>query len=232
MTLAVENLDAGYGAVRVLRGLSLAVDAGEVLCLMGRNGAGKSTTLKAIMGLVRASAGEVRLDATRLDTLARPRRAPPGRRLGAAGPPALRRAHRRREPRDRAPDPPPRRRHPRPRPRPLPAPARTPVPGLRHALGRRAADARHRPRALHQAARPPPRRAHRGPAALDDRAHPRHRRRAQGHRRRHHPRRAARRRRARHRRPHRLRGQRAVAETLPAAGLAPDAPAFRTYVGV
>ena len=43
MTLAVDNLDAGYGAVQVLRGLTLAVAAGEVLCLMGRNGAGKST---------------------------------------------------------------------------------------------------------------------------------------------------------------------------------------------
>jgi branched-chain amino acid transport system ATP-binding protein len=90
MTLAVESLDAGYGAVRVLRGLSLAVDAGEVLCLMGRNGAGKSTTLKAIMGLVRVSAGRVRLDATRLDTLAPhdvPRQGvawvPQGRRLFA-----------------------------------------------------------------------------------------------------------------------------------------------------
>ena len=90
MTLAVENLDAGYGAVRVLRGLSLAVDAGEVLCLMGRNGAGKSTALKAIMGLVRATAGRVRLDATRLDTLpahAVPRQGvawvPQGRRLFA-----------------------------------------------------------------------------------------------------------------------------------------------------
>ena len=90
MTLAVENLDAGYGAVQVLRGISLAVDAGEVLCLMGRNGAGKSTTLKAIMGLVRVSAGQVRLDATRLDTLAPhdvPRQGvawvPQGRRLFA-----------------------------------------------------------------------------------------------------------------------------------------------------
>jgi branched-chain amino acid transport system ATP-binding protein len=69
MTLAVERLDAGYGAVRVLRGLSLAVAGGEVLCLMGRNGAGKSTALKAIMGLVRATAGEIRLDGRRLDTL-------------------------------------------------------------------------------------------------------------------------------------------------------------------
>ena len=69
MTLSVRDLHAGYGPVAVLRGMDLAVAAGEVLCLMGRNGAGKSTTLKAIMGLVRATAGEIRLGATRLDTL-------------------------------------------------------------------------------------------------------------------------------------------------------------------
>ena len=40
MMLEVDWLDAGYGNVQVLRGLSLAVGAGEVLCLMGRNGAG------------------------------------------------------------------------------------------------------------------------------------------------------------------------------------------------
>jgi branched-chain amino acid transport system ATP-binding protein len=62
-------LDAGYGNVRVLRGLTLSVAAGEVVCLMGRNGAGKSTALKAIMGLVRATAGTVTLDGTRLDPL-------------------------------------------------------------------------------------------------------------------------------------------------------------------
>lgn len=60
--LTVEAIDAGYGPVQVLRALSLEVRAGEVLCLMGRNGAGKSTTLKAIMGLVEVSAGRIVLD--------------------------------------------------------------------------------------------------------------------------------------------------------------------------
>lgn len=69
MTLLVEGLEAGYGEVRVLRGLDLALAPGEVLCLMGRNGAGKSTALKAIMGLVRPTAGSVTLAGTRLDTL-------------------------------------------------------------------------------------------------------------------------------------------------------------------
>jgi len=51
--LDVRELDAWYGAAQILRGVSLQVGRGEVVALMGRNGAGKSTTLKAIMGLVR-----------------------------------------------------------------------------------------------------------------------------------------------------------------------------------
>ena len=50
--LSVQELDAWYGAAQVLRRVSLHVGRGEVVALMGRNGAGKSTTLKAIMGLV------------------------------------------------------------------------------------------------------------------------------------------------------------------------------------
>ncbi len=60
--LEMSDIGAGYGAAQVLRGVSLTIAAGEVLCLMGRNGAGKSTTCKTIMGLVRASAGAVHLD--------------------------------------------------------------------------------------------------------------------------------------------------------------------------
>jgi branched-chain amino acid transport system ATP-binding protein len=67
--LELAALDAGYGNVQVLRRLTLAVRAGEVLCLMGRNGAGKSTALKAVMGLVRATAGTVTLDGARIDAL-------------------------------------------------------------------------------------------------------------------------------------------------------------------
>ncbi len=50
--LDVRGLDAWYGAARILFGLDLVVRPGEVVALMGRNGAGKSTTLKAIMGMV------------------------------------------------------------------------------------------------------------------------------------------------------------------------------------
>jgi branched-chain amino acid transport system ATP-binding protein len=60
--LAIAGLDAFYGEVQVLFGLDLALQRGEVLCLLGRNGAGKTTTLKAIMGLVPAAAGSIRLE--------------------------------------------------------------------------------------------------------------------------------------------------------------------------
>lgn len=68
--LHVEGVDAFYGRVQVLRGVSLTVRSGEILCLFGRNGAGKTTTLKAIMGIVAARAGRIALDGRRLDTLA------------------------------------------------------------------------------------------------------------------------------------------------------------------
>lgn len=57
--LAVEGLAAHYGRAHILADVALEVAAGEVMVLLGRNGAGKSTTLKAIMGLVRPSAGRV-----------------------------------------------------------------------------------------------------------------------------------------------------------------------------
>src|SRR5713226_9835308 len=57
--LAVEDLHAHYGKSHILRGVSLGVDTGEIVCLLGRNGVGKSTTLKTIMGLVEPSRGAV-----------------------------------------------------------------------------------------------------------------------------------------------------------------------------
>lgn len=60
--LRLDGISTGYGPVQVLFDLSLEAREGEVLCLLGRNGAGKSTTLKAIMGLLPLTAGQITLD--------------------------------------------------------------------------------------------------------------------------------------------------------------------------
>jgi len=59
--LRVEGLDAFYGRAQILRGITFDVARGEVLAMLGRNGAGKSTTLKALIGVVRPAAGSIRL---------------------------------------------------------------------------------------------------------------------------------------------------------------------------
>ena len=88
--LAIRELEVAYGGVPAVRGLSLGVAPGEIVGLIGPNGAGKSTTLHAIMGLVPARAGEIRLGDASL--LGRPPEAiarsgvalvPEGRRLFA-----------------------------------------------------------------------------------------------------------------------------------------------------
>jgi branched-chain amino acid transport system ATP-binding protein len=61
LALAVTGLDAGYGAVKALRGVTLTVGAGETIALLGTNGNGKSTLMKCIMGLVRPWRGEAKL---------------------------------------------------------------------------------------------------------------------------------------------------------------------------
>jgi branched-chain amino acid transport system ATP-binding protein len=58
--LEVENLHAAYGLSRVLFGVSLTIERGECVCLLGRNGVGKTTTMRAIMGLTPPSSGHVR----------------------------------------------------------------------------------------------------------------------------------------------------------------------------
>jgi len=58
-SLAIENIDAAYGAVRVLEGVSLRADAGETVVLLGTNGNGKSTLMKCVMGIVRPRAGRI-----------------------------------------------------------------------------------------------------------------------------------------------------------------------------
>jgi branched-chain amino acid transport system ATP-binding protein len=67
--LAVEHLNAWYGAAQVLYDVSLSIGRGEVVALMGRNGAGKSTTMKAIMGLIGRRSGTVRLNGRNVSAL-------------------------------------------------------------------------------------------------------------------------------------------------------------------
>src|SRR5437588_11710132 len=60
--LEVQNLSVSYGETLILRDVSLTVRPGELVCLMGRNGVGKTTLLKSIMGLLRCRAGRVLFD--------------------------------------------------------------------------------------------------------------------------------------------------------------------------
>jgi branched-chain amino acid transport system ATP-binding protein len=60
--LEVENLVARYGRITALAGISLHVDEGEIVALIGANGAGKSTTLRAISGLIRPASGRITFD--------------------------------------------------------------------------------------------------------------------------------------------------------------------------
>jgi len=67
--LKIEGVAAAYGAVTALRGIDLAVAAGELVCLIGANGAGKSSTLRAISGLLRLSAGRILFDGREIQNL-------------------------------------------------------------------------------------------------------------------------------------------------------------------
>src|SRR5262252_386847 len=75
LELRVEAIDAGYGAVRALHGVSMDIRQGETVALLGTNGNGKSTLMKCVMGMVRPTRGAVTLeldgarhDLTRLST--------------------------------------------------------------------------------------------------------------------------------------------------------------------
>jgi branched-chain amino acid transport system ATP-binding protein len=70
--LDIRGLMVTYDKAPALRGVSIALDAGEIVALIGANGAGKTTTLRAITGLVRASAGEIRFEGERIDGLTAP----------------------------------------------------------------------------------------------------------------------------------------------------------------
>jgi branched-chain amino acid transport system ATP-binding protein len=67
--LTIDRINCFYGEVQVLHDFTLDLYPGEVLCLLGRNGAGKTTALKAIMGLVRVRSGSIRIDDREVSTL-------------------------------------------------------------------------------------------------------------------------------------------------------------------
>jgi urea transport system ATP-binding protein len=64
--LTVSNIEVSIGGSRILRGVNLEVPSNGVVCLMGRNGVGKTTTLKTIVGLLKPSAGAIALDGKQL----------------------------------------------------------------------------------------------------------------------------------------------------------------------
>jgi branched-chain amino acid transport system ATP-binding protein len=71
--IVVDRIEAGYGSVKVLQGVSIRVESGETVALLGTNGNGKSTLIKCIMGLVKPSAGQIYLetDGQRIDLAGR-----------------------------------------------------------------------------------------------------------------------------------------------------------------
>jgi branched-chain amino acid transport system ATP-binding protein len=70
--LSLSHVSAAYGPVRALTDISLEVAEGEIVCLLGSNAAGKSTTLRTILGMTRASGGEITFDGERIESLTTP----------------------------------------------------------------------------------------------------------------------------------------------------------------
>jgi len=68
--LELDGIDVAYGSVRALRGVSVRVNAGELVTLIGANGAGKTTTIRSISGLLRPTAGSIRFEGAPIHTVA------------------------------------------------------------------------------------------------------------------------------------------------------------------
>ena len=69
MLLKVENLDVFIGATQILRNVSIGINEGEVICLLGRNGAGKSSIIKSVIGLYPSRSGKITLKGTDITSL-------------------------------------------------------------------------------------------------------------------------------------------------------------------
>ena len=82
--LEVEGLEVSYGRTRAVKGVSLTVAAGEVVTVLGANGAGKTSLLRALQGAVRPSGGRVMLNGRDMTTLTPAARVREGMVLGAA----------------------------------------------------------------------------------------------------------------------------------------------------
>ena len=67
--LTIDKLEAGYGKVQVLHGISIDVPKGKVVTLIGSNGAGKTTTMRAVSGMIKPTAGSITLTGQRIDGL-------------------------------------------------------------------------------------------------------------------------------------------------------------------
>ena len=83
--LEIRGLQAGYGATPILQGVDLTVGKGEIVALIGRNGVGKTTTMRCLMGLLRTRGGGIRFLGRDIETLASDARA----RLGIGYVPQL-----------------------------------------------------------------------------------------------------------------------------------------------
>jgi energy-coupling factor transporter ATP-binding protein EcfA2 len=124
--LEIDAVRSGYHGLEILHGVSLTVGAGEIVAIVGANGAGKSTALKTIVGEVKQFGGSVKFDGIAVPNGRSYDLARRGLMLVPQGTQGFQRG------RD---------------PRPRPDPARTPHPAGRNHVGRAAADARDRPRA-------------------------------------------------------------------------------------
>jgi len=83
--LSVENVHFAYGSIKALNGVNLVAQPGKIHCVMGRNGVGKTTLMRTIMGVYRASAGSVVMHGIPIDRLDAPRRAKNGLALVPQG---------------------------------------------------------------------------------------------------------------------------------------------------